>query len=62
MTDLPEVKLKTLVNFPSSAVGRVGINVEKDGGLFYLDLDYSKLAVITSFDPSTKGKRSFSPI
>jgi hypothetical protein len=54
MSDLPDVKLKSLVNFPSSAVGRVGINVEKDGGLFYLDLDYSKLAVITSFDPSTK--------
>jgi hypothetical protein len=41
MTDLPTLKLKALVNFPANAFGRFGVNVAKQDGAFYLDIDYS---------------------
>jgi len=41
MTDLPDVKLRALVNFPVSVTGRTGINVVKINGLWYIDLDVS---------------------
>jgi hypothetical protein len=44
MALLPKVKLKTVVNFPSNVSGRVGIDVEREGGVFYLDLDYEQFA------------------
>lgn len=45
MTDFPEVKLKALVNFPASATGRTGITVVRDGGRFFLDLDYEDFQI-----------------
>lgn len=45
MTDLPEVKLKALVNFPASTTGRTGITVVRDGGRFFLDLDYADFQI-----------------
>jgi hypothetical protein len=42
MTDFPQLKMKTLVNFPAQAYGRVGITVSKTAGAFYIDLDYTK--------------------
>jgi hypothetical protein len=42
MTDLPTLKLKTVVNFPANAFGRNGITVAKEGGNFYVDIDYAK--------------------
>jgi hypothetical protein len=45
MTDLPEVKLKAMVNFPASAIGRTGITVVKDGGKFFLDLNYDDIQI-----------------
>lgn len=41
MTDLPEVKLKALVNFPANVVGRTGITVVKSSPNYFLDLDYT---------------------
>jgi hypothetical protein len=45
MTDLPEVKLKALVNFPANTVGRTGIDVTKENGSYYLDLDYAQFQI-----------------
>ena len=45
MTDLPDLKIRALVNFPASAVGRTGIDVVKDGGTFYLDLNYADFQI-----------------
>ncbi|MGY3366235.1 hypothetical protein ACVWZL_003360 [Bradyrhizobium sp. GM2.4] len=45
MSTIPEVKLKALVNFPASAIGRTGIDVTKSGGTFYLDLDYAQFQI-----------------
>jgi hypothetical protein len=41
VTDLPEVKLKAMVNFPASATGRTGITVVKTAPNYFLDLDYT---------------------
>lgn len=41
MTDLPALKIKSLVNFPANAFGRTGIDVAKQDGAFYIDIDYS---------------------
>jgi hypothetical protein len=41
VTDLPEVKLKGLVNFPAQASGRTGITVVKTSPNYFLDLDYT---------------------
>ena len=38
-TDFPDVKLKVLVSFPSTAIGGAGIEVEKVNGNFVVDLD-----------------------
>lgn len=45
MSDLPEVKLKSLVNFPINAVGRTGITATKDAGRIYLDLNYADFQI-----------------
>lgn len=53
MALLPKVKLKSVVSFPSTAVGRTGIDIEKQNGNFYIDLDYSEFAPpISSVDPA----------
>ncbi|MBR0868938.1 hypothetical protein JQ633_01100 [Bradyrhizobium tropiciagri] len=44
-SQVPEVKLKALANFPASVIGRTGIDVTKEGGKFYLDLDYEKFQI-----------------
>lgn len=41
MTDLPDVKLRALTNFPVAVTGRAGINVVKINGRWYIDLDVS---------------------
>lgn len=48
MALLPKVKLKSLVSFPATALGRTGIDVSKQNGNYYLDLDYSKFAPVAS--------------
>jgi hypothetical protein len=52
-TDFPDLKMKALVNFPAQAYGRVGIDVNKNNGAFYLDLDYSGFGIFTSLPPDT---------
>jgi len=48
MTDLPDLKIKALVSFPSNALGGTGIDITKSDGHFIVDLDYSEIAQITS--------------
>lgn len=52
MTDLPDIKIKTLTSFPSQAVGRTGIDVIKDGANFYLDLDYAQFQITPNVPPA----------
>ena len=44
MTLLPKVKLKTVVAFPATAIGRTGIDVAKQNGNFYIDLAFGDFA------------------
>lgn len=46
MTDLPQLKMKALVNFPAQAYGNVGITVNPTAGAYYINLDYSKFSVL----------------
>ena len=41
---LPKVKLKTLVSFPSNAVGGEGVDVVKQSGNFVINLDFGDFA------------------
>lgn len=43
MTDLPDVKLRALVNFPVAVTGRTAIDIEKVNGRYFIDLDVSDL-------------------
>jgi hypothetical protein len=53
MTDFPDLKMKALVNFPASAIGRTGIDVVKSNGQFFVDLDFGDFAPpISSFPPA----------
>jgi len=52
MTDFPDLKIKALVNFPAEAVGRTGINIVKQDGRFYLDLNYQDFARVSSLPPA----------
>ena len=51
MTDLPDVKLKTLVSFPASVRGGTGINVEQSGGVYTFNIDYSEIAPVPTIPP-----------
>ena len=51
MTDLPNVKLKTLVSFPASVRGGTGINVEQVGGVYTFNIDYSEIAPVPTIPP-----------
>jgi hypothetical protein len=51
MTDLPFLKIKSLVNFPANAFGRTGISVTPQGGNFYLDVNYSDFVPVTAIPP-----------
>ena len=54
MTLLPQnVKLKTLVSFPSNAYGGTGIKVVKENGNFTIDMDYSEFAFSGTVPPNT---------
>jgi hypothetical protein len=48
MTDLPDVKLRGLVNFPVQVDGRTAVTIEKTNGRYYIDLDVSGLVQNTS--------------
>jgi hypothetical protein len=47
-SDFPDVKLKALISFPSQAYGRLGIDVAKSNGSFFIDIDYSEFGVVSS--------------
>jgi len=47
MTDFPDLKLKTLVNFPARASGGTGIEVTKTDGAYTVDLDHSELVPVS---------------
>lgn len=51
MTDLPDVKLKALVNFPASVTGRVATTVSKSNGQWFIDFDVSQLQKNTNISP-----------
>ena len=48
MTDFPALKLRSLVNFPAQALGRNGIGIAKEDGVFYVDIDYSEYVPVSS--------------
>ena len=48
MTDLPDIRIKTLTNFPSNALGGTGIDIAKVDGNFIVDLDYSEIGQVLS--------------
>ena len=48
MTDLPDVRIKAVVNFPAIVIGGTGISVSKDAGTYTFDIDYSEIAQVTT--------------
>lgn len=52
MTNLPALKLKSLVNFPANAFGGTGITVAKQSGAFYVNIDYSRFVPVLSLPQS----------
>ena len=48
MTDFPDLKLKTLVNFPARASGGTGIEITKTDGAYTVDLDLGDLVPVSS--------------
>src|SRR6187397_315241 len=48
MTDLPNLKLMALVPFPARVNGGVGIDVDKDHGVYTIDMDWSEFATQTA--------------
>jgi hypothetical protein len=48
MTNLPALKLKSLVNFPANAFGGTGISVTKQSGAFYVNIDYSRFVPVSN--------------
>ena len=53
MTDLPDIKIKTITNFPSNALGGTGIEVDKTNGNYVIGLDYSEFAFSGTLPPNT---------
>ena len=53
MTDLPDLKIKALVSFPSNALGGTGIDIIKSDGHFIVDLDYSEISEVATADLAT---------
>ena len=53
MTDLPDLKIKALVSFPSNALGGTGIEVDKTNGNYIIGLDYSEFAFSGTLPPNT---------
>jgi hypothetical protein len=52
MTDLPTLKLKSLVNFPANTYGGVGLDVAYANGAYTINIDYSEFNPISNI-PST---------
>ncbi|WP_445215457.1 hypothetical protein ACKWRH_23545 [Bradyrhizobium sp. Pa8] len=59
MTDA--IKLKVLPQFPSRLIGRAGIDVSKQSGDYYLDLDYADFPVIGSVPAGATYALIFNP-
>ena len=53
MTDLPDVKLRAVVNFPAVVNGGIGVAVTKNSGTYTFDLDYGEIALVTSIPPAS---------
>ena len=51
MTDLPDVKLKAVVQFPANVRGGTGINVTQANGIYTFNIDYSEIAPIPTIPP-----------
>lgn len=47
------LKLKVMPQFPSQVIGRTGIDVTKQSGAFYLDLDFTRFPVSPNTPPNT---------
>jgi hypothetical protein len=46
VTDFPDLKLKTLVSFPATAIGGTGLNIVKAGSNFTINLDYTEFPLL----------------
>ena len=53
MTDLPDVKIRAVVNFPAVVNGGIGLAVTKNNGTYTFDLDYGEIALVTSIPPAS---------
>ena len=60
MTDA--IKLKVLSQFPARLIGRAGIDVTKNSGDYYLDLDYNDFPVIGALPSSVTYTLIFDPL
>ncbi|WP_445215456.1 hypothetical protein ACKWRH_23540 [Bradyrhizobium sp. Pa8] len=55
------IKLKVSPRFPARLIGRAGIDVTKENGNYFLDLDYSDFPVIGSVPPQATYALIFDP-
>jgi hypothetical protein len=60
-TTFPQLKLKTLVNFPTSAIGRNGITVATANNSYFIDIDYSKFSTAPAL-PAGSYMLAYNPI
>ena len=58
MTDLPDMRVKAIVNFPAVVNGGTGLSVTKEAGAYTFDLDYSEIALVTSIPALSKATTS----
>src|SRR4051812_34297610 len=56
------IKLKVLPRFPAQLIGRAGIDVTKDSGNYYLDLDYTDFPVIGAVPAGATYALIFDPV
>ena len=55
------IKLKVSPRFPAQLIGRAGVDVTKQNGDYYLDLDFNDFPVISSIPPGTTYALIFNP-
>jgi hypothetical protein len=60
-TTFPQLKLKTLVNFPTAAIGRNGITVATSNNSYFIDIDYSKFSTAPAL-PAGSYMLAYNPI
>jgi hypothetical protein len=48
---MSDLRLKVIPQFPSRVVGRVGIDVVKENGVYSLDLDVTEFPVLPNVPP-----------